>query len=81
MDSNDFVQPQQSLRQDLENRSAPKKALSRYPGSLSGMDQFVADKHVSGSMQRLDDRELSRKVSHKDQYCPPCSLLYRLMIS
>ena len=27
----------------LENRSAAKDAPSRYPGSLPGVDQFVAD--------------------------------------
>ena len=29
----------------------------------------------------VDDQELSKKASHKDQYCPPCSLSYMLMIS
>ena len=31
---------------------------------------------MSGSTPKLDDQELSKKVSHKDQYCPPCSLSY-----
>ena len=29
----------------------------------------------------VDDQELSKKASHKDQCCPPCSLSYMLMIS
>ena len=83
MDKNDFVRLRQSLCQGLENRSDAKDAPSRYPGSIPGMDQFVADEPTSpcqGQHQKLDQK-LSRKVFHKDQFCPPCSLSYILMIS